>query len=151
MQCFATKHQDSDLNPLVNDLAMYFQIRDDFINLADEEYMKFRATARNPAWQAQLMSQTIEERRALAAQLRSMSAESNSNKAEDIMDVTPAEVEREMAEAGVTQMIHGHTHRPATHDLMVNDRRAQRIVLGDWYTQGSVLRVQPGRYELSSL
>lgn len=100
----------------------------DSLCTADEEYMGFRATARNPDWQAQLMSQSIGERRALAAQLRSMSAESNSNKAEDIMDVTPSEVDREMAEAGVTQMIHGHTHRPARH----KHAQGVRWVLGDW-------------------
>jgi UDP-2,3-diacylglucosamine hydrolase len=48
-------------------------------------------------------------------------------------------------------MIHGHTHRPASHDLQVNGHAAQRIVLGDWYTQGSVLRVQPGQYKLARL
>jgi UDP-2,3-diacylglucosamine hydrolase len=38
-------------------------------------------------------------------------------------------------------MIHGHTHRPAMHSLRVNGALARRIVLGDWYEQGSVLRV----------
>jgi UDP-2,3-diacylglucosamine hydrolase len=52
------------------------------------------------------------------------------------------------ARHGVHRMIHGHTHRPATHDLEVDGHSAQRIVLGDWYTQSSVLKVQPGSYEL---
>lgn len=43
MQCFATTHRDTDFSNLVNNLAMYFQIRDDFINLADEEYMKSKS------------------------------------------------------------------------------------------------------------
>jgi geranylgeranyl diphosphate synthase, type III len=43
MQCFASTHKDTDFNPLVNQLAMYFQIRDDFINLADEEYFKSKS------------------------------------------------------------------------------------------------------------
>ena len=43
MQSFATKHTDTDFSELVNNLAMYFQIRDDFINLADEEYMKSKS------------------------------------------------------------------------------------------------------------
>lgn len=43
MQCFATRHRDADFSHLVNNLAMYFQIRDDFINLADEEYMKSKS------------------------------------------------------------------------------------------------------------
>jgi len=43
LQSFATEHIDDDFTKLVNDLAMYFQIRDDFINLADEEYMKSKS------------------------------------------------------------------------------------------------------------
>ena len=43
LQAFATEHENDDFTKLVNDLAMYFQIRDDFINLADEEYMKSKS------------------------------------------------------------------------------------------------------------
>ena len=43
MQSFATTNKDVDYSPLVDDLAMYFQIRDDYINLADEEYMKSKS------------------------------------------------------------------------------------------------------------
>mmetsp|Transcript_11160 Transcript_11160/g.15940 ORF Transcript_11160/g.15940 Transcript_11160/m.15940 type:complete len:172 (-) Transcript_11160:26-541(-) len=43
IQAFASQHKDADFVPLVNNLAMYFQIRDDFINLADEEYMKSKS------------------------------------------------------------------------------------------------------------
>jgi len=48
-------------------------------------------------------------------------------------------------------MIHGHTHRPALHDLRVNERACQRIVLGDWYEQGSVFRADSGGFRLESL
>jgi len=43
MQAFASNFKETDFTPLVNNLAMYFQIRDDFINLADEEYMKSKS------------------------------------------------------------------------------------------------------------
>lgn len=43
LQAFATQHETTDFSFLVNNLAMYFQIRDDFINLADEEYMKSKS------------------------------------------------------------------------------------------------------------
>lgn len=102
----------------------------------DEAYMAFRAKARDPEWQAQILALPIEQRLALAQDLRRQSGEANSNKAEDIMDVTPAEVERVMAEHGVRTLIHGHTHRPAVHTLEVDGEPARRIVLGDW---------QPGR------
>ncbi len=98
----------------------------------DEAYQAFRAQARHPLWQEQVLSMPIDQRAALASQLRAQSGEANSNKAEDIMDVTPEEVVKVMAEHGVTTLIHGHTHRPAVHELEVDDQPAQRIVLGDW-------------------
>ena len=98
----------------------------------DEEYMKFRAMARSPQWQTQMMASSLEERRALAAQLRTISKDAGSNKAQDIMDVTPDEVDRMMAEANVTRLIHGHTHRPARHKVTCGER----IVLGDWESKG---------------
>ncbi|SEM14689.1 UDP-2,3-diacylglucosamine diphosphatase [Halomonas daqiaonensis] len=98
----------------------------------DEAYQTFRAQARNPLWQEQVMSMPIQDRIALARQLREQSGEANSNKAEDIMDVTPEEVVKVMAEHGVTTLIHGHTHRPAVHELEVDGQPAKRYVLGDW-------------------
>lgn len=98
----------------------------------DEAYQAFRAQARHPLWQEQVLSMPIDQRVALASQLRAQSGEANSNKAEDIMDVTPEEVVKVMAKHGVTTLIHGHTHRPAVHELEVDDQPAQRIVLGDW-------------------
>lgn len=98
----------------------------------DTAYQAFRAQARDPQWQAQVLSMPIQERIALARQLREQSGEANSNKAEDIMDVTPREVVEAMAAHGVTTLIHGHTHRPAVHDLEVDGQPARRIVLGDW-------------------
>ena len=52
---------------------------------------------------------------------------------------------------GVDVVIHGHTHRPAVHEIALADRKATRIVLGDWYEQGSVLRWGPAGYALASL
>ena len=98
----------------------------------DEAYMNFREQARNPAWQQQILSMPLVERLQLAAALRQQSGEATSNKAEEIMDVTPEEVIRIMRDHGVTTLIHGHTHRPAVHDLEVDDVPARRFVLGDW-------------------
>ncbi len=98
----------------------------------DEAYQAFRRTARSPEWQAELLSKGLAERRAMADRLREMSREASSRKADDIMDVTPAEVERVMREHGVTRLIHGHTHRPACHE----EPGGTRWVLGDWDTRG---------------
>ncbi|MFQ3787310.1 UDP-2,3-diacylglucosamine diphosphatase [Halomonas sp. A29] len=99
----------------------------------DEAYMAFREQARNPAWQEQILAMPLADRLQLAAALRQQSGEATSSKAEDIMDVTPEEVVRTMRDHGVTTLIHGHTHRPAVHELELDDRLARRIVLGDWH------------------
>jgi UDP-2,3-diacylglucosamine hydrolase len=48
-----------------------------------------------------------------------------------------------LREAGVTTLVHGHTHRPAVHELDLDGTPATRIVLGDWYEQGTVLHWTP--------
>ncbi|MDR9438843.1 MAG: UDP-2,3-diacylglucosamine diphosphatase [Halomonas sp.] len=111
----------------------------------DEAYQAFRAQARHPLWQEQILSMPIQERIALARQLREQSGEANSNKAEDIMDVTPGEVVKVMAEHGVTTLIHGHTHRPTVHELEVEGQPAKRYVLGDWQPeQGWEIVIEEG-------
>jgi len=56
-----------------------------------------------------------------------------------------------LREHGAARLIHGHTHRPARHRIELGDRVVERIVLGDWYEQGSVLRVDGERIELAGL
>lgn len=116
----------------------------------DIAYQQMRAVVRTAAWQQDTLSKTPQERLQMALQLREASADHKGNEAMSIMDVNQDEVMRTFERHNVLRMIHGHTHRPATHDLEINGKNAQRIVLGDWYTQGSVLRVKPGSYDLSS-
>lgn len=116
----------------------------------DETYMQARAMLRDPAVQADLLSKSLDERAAIARGARDESRAHTRETAEDIMDVTPAEVVREMAEHGVDLMVHGHTHRPAVHDLEVGGTPAQRIVLGDWDRQGWYLAESGGELDLRS-
>lgn len=120
----------------------------DSLCTGDTEYMAFRQQARNPAWQQSLLSRPLEERRAIAAQLRATSKSMNSLKAEDIMDVTQSEVERLMLENGVQTLIHGHTHRPAVHEFSLDNGPARRIVLGDWHDLGWCIRADNNRLDL---
>lgn len=108
----------------------------DTLCTADVEYQHFRQTVRHPQWQQQILAQPLAARRLLAAQLREKSQSMNSMKAEDIMDVTQEEVIRQMQQAKVTRLIHGHTHRPATHRFQLDGQQAERIVLGDWHSHG---------------
>lgn len=112
----------------------------------DIEYQRMRTLFRSPAWQTEVLSSSIEERRALAASLRAKSIAANENKAANIMDVTASSVRRAMDDAAVSLMVHGHTHRPGIHDLGGGRRR---IVLGDWDRCGWKLRLDKGDAELS--
>lgn len=98
----------------------------------DVAYQTFRQQSRDPQWQSQILAMPIDQRIELARSLRLQSGEATSTKASDIMDVTQEEVERVMEAHDVTTLIHGHTHRPAEHELTVNCAPATRIVLGDW-------------------
>jgi UDP-2,3-diacylglucosamine hydrolase len=117
----------------------------------DAAYLAFRRQVRDPAWQAAFLARPLAERRAFAAQARDASRAHTSQTDMAIMDVNQHAVENALRQAGVTHMIHGHTHRPAIHDFTLDGKPAQRIVLGDWYEQGSVLRVTPDSVDLSGL
>ena len=117
----------------------------------DAAYQAFRAQVRDPDWQAAFLARPLAERRAFATRARSASRAHTATTATAIMDVNQGAVEAALRGAGVTRMIHGHTHRPAFHDFALDGKPAQRIVLGDWYEQGSVLRVDGDAIELCSV
>lgn len=101
----------------------------------DLAYQQFRAQVRDAAWQRDFLAMSLAERRAIARQLREKSQDANSLKAEDIMDVTPLEIEKVLEKYQCSKLIHGHTHRPARHPLLIEGKTAgERIVLGDWDT-----------------
>lgn len=120
----------------------------------DEGYMRLRRWLRNPVSLFILHNLSLNKRQKLAQKLRSSSKEETRMKASDIVDVTPDEVVRVMQRHQVRTLIHGHTHRPATHSLEIDDQTARRIVLGDWDNQGWALQVdesgfQQARFDLT--
>jgi UDP-2,3-diacylglucosamine hydrolase len=98
----------------------------------DEPYQRFRAQARDPDYQRQFLGRPLAERKAFIGQARSRSEEHKRMKAADIMDVTPDAIRDAMRAAKVTLMVHGHTHRPAQHEFVLDQAPAQRLVLPDW-------------------
>ena len=106
----------------------------------DVEYQGMREMSRNPEWQAMMLGKSLEERLLFAAQARATSKASSSSINEDITDVNTDAIDEALRAAGVYIMVHGHTHRPAVHDFAVDGQPARRIVLGDWYDQGSLIR-----------
>jgi UDP-2,3-diacylglucosamine hydrolase len=117
----------------------------------DVEYQQMRAMTRNPDWQAMMLAKPLEERVAIAKHARAQSQERNKTLSESIMDVNPDAVQKTIAEHGVEILLHGHTHRPGIHGVEVDDRFAKRVVLGDWYDQGSVVRWDEDGLELSAI
>ncbi|GAP65715.1 UDP-2,3-diacylglucosamine hydrolase [Mizugakiibacter sediminis] len=117
----------------------------------DAAYQAFRRQVRDPQWQRQFLAQPLAARKAFAAQARAASRAHARSADYAIMDVNAGAVADALRAARVRRMIHGHTHRPAIHDFALDGAPAQRIVLGDWYEQGSVLRVDAGGAELRGL
>jgi UDP-2,3-diacylglucosamine hydrolase len=126
----------------------------DLLCIDDHAYQRLRRIVRNPLVQFVLRRLSLRQRQRLAERMRVGSKEhiaSMDVAAPDIMDVNQDEVRRMFARYGVDCIIHGHTHRPAVHELQIDGHKAVRIVLGDWYEQGSVLRWNPQGFELAKL
>ncbi|MBS9778262.1 MAG: UDP-2,3-diacylglucosamine diphosphatase [Gammaproteobacteria bacterium] len=116
----------------------------------DIEYQQFREIVRSESWQQKVLRWPKWIRKLKAKQLRRKSKKANSQKSDIIMDVAQASVEELMRRNDVFEMIHGHTHRPAIHEFSFDGCKATRSVVGDWYTQCSVLVVSSEGKELVS-
>ena len=117
----------------------------------DHSYQELRSIVRTAPWQRRFLALPLADRELLANQARAGSRQHTSRTIPTIMDVNPAAVETAYRVAGVRRIIHGHTHRPGIHDTLVEGVRAQRIVLGAWYEQGSYLEYENEHYELKEL
>ncbi|HEX4885178.1 MAG TPA: UDP-2,3-diacylglucosamine diphosphatase [Casimicrobiaceae bacterium] len=110
----------------------------------DVEYQRFRARMRDPATQRRLLRLPRFVRSAIARGLRRRSRDATALKPEAILDVDPDAVAGAFRRFGVTRMIHGHTHRPATHRIEVDGAPRERIVLPDWHETARYVRVDGG-------
>jgi len=112
----------------------------DLLCTDDIPYQRFRRRVRNPVVQWLFLIQPLAKRRRIAADYRRKSSEAMAQKRMEIMDVNRAEVERRLRRAGVTRLVHGHTHRPGDHRLVLDGLPAIRHVLADWHgDRGEVL------------
>ena len=123
----------------------YLLTHGDALCLADTEYQRFRALVRDPDWQSRLLARPLQERLALARQLRAGSIERQSmpGQAEPI-DIDTMLALKWLRDAGSRTVIHGHTHRPGS-DFLAADQG--RHVLSDWSFDDSA----NGRAELLRL
>ena len=90
--------------------------------------------------QQKMRAKPLKERLRIAQEARRQSLEQTINMSLEIMDVNQQAVEKVIRDYNVDILLHGHTHRPDVHTVDLGNRRAKRIVLGDWYTQGSLVR-----------
>ncbi len=105
----------------------------DELCIDDTAYQAMRAQLRDPGFIRDFLGRSLEERIAIAEDLRQKSRTESSSKADDIMDVNAAAVEEMLERTQTDCLIHGHTHRPAIHRLA--DGRC-RVVTGDWGESG---------------
>lgn len=114
----------------------------------DVAYQKFRVMARAKAFQDEFLSKPLAARRLIAQEYRAKSEQAKRATPEEIMDVTPSAVVEAFRRHAVSCMIHGHTHRPATHVHEVDGQRCERWVLPDWDRRGGFLVAENGRLTL---
>ncbi len=112
----------------------------DYLCIDDVQYQRVRQMVRNPDWQASMRAKPLKERLRIATEARRQSLEQTINKSLEIIDVNESAVKEAIKKHGVDVLLHGHTHRPAIHEVDLGRRKAKRIVLGDWHLQGSVVR-----------
>lgn len=117
----------------------------------DVEYQQVRAMTRNPDWQAMMLEKTLQERLQFAEHARQQSLQHKQVLSNEISDVNQNAVEATLREHKVSILLHGHTHRPKVHEFLLDGAPATRIVLGDWYDHGSVVRWNADGYSLDTL
>lgn len=117
----------------------------------DVQHQTYRNIVMTEAWKDEFLLKTLQEREQLAQLARQRSEHHKSNMSNEIMDVNDTAVKETLISFNVDKLIHGHTHRPAIHNYELGNRKVQRIVLGDWYQQGSILKVDAQGYTLEKL
>lgn len=118
----------------------------------DVAYQQFRQQVRSPAWQHAFLSQPLAARIAFAQQARSQSAQNKASQSMQIMDVNGEAVNQLIRDNHYPDvLLHGHTHRPAIHPLLVDQHACERWVLGDWHDTAVVARLDAAEMRLVTL
>jgi UDP-2,3-diacylglucosamine hydrolase len=137
-----------DPHPIILGNQPALLMHGDSLCTRDEEYMKARNLLRSAAFQRDFLSKQMPERKILAEQIRGKSQKVSQEKAEEIMDVTPEEVIKVMDQAKASVLVHGHTHRPAVHEVDLHFGAGTRYVLGDWHTSMQFLKATDSDLQL---
>jgi UDP-2,3-diacylglucosamine hydrolase len=116
----------------------------------DIEYQKVRLQIRSKQWKQWFLNQSVAERIEFAKQARIKSQEHTKSVNSEIMDVNQVAVEDLFQQSKIDYILHGHTHRPAFHQLKLNNKNYLRMVLGDWHYQTSYIEYQNNNFQLIS-
>lgn len=105
----------------------------DTLCTADVDYQRYRRVVRHPWTMKLLRALPLALRQTMARRARDGSEQAKTHKSATIMDVDPVAVLALFQQYGVRRMIHGHTHRPAQHNVYIQSVQYERWVLPDWY------------------
>lgn len=123
----------------------------DLLCTDDHSYQELRSSVRTVDWQTRFLRLPLAVREGFANRARQGSRTHTGRTASYIMDVNQEAVVKAFQVTATRRMVHGHTHRPGRHEYQVDGAKAERIVLGAWYEQGSYLRYEQGAFELQEL
>lgn len=116
----------------------------------DKAYQRFRLIAQNPITRWLFLRLPIKSRDNISKKLRAKSQQYQKSQSLTILDVTEVAVEQAMRKHQVTQLIHGHVHRPNIHDASCDSQLGKRLVLGDWHKQASYILSTPAKTILAT-
>lgn len=106
----------------------------------DAPYMQFRAQVRAAQWQSEFLALPLAQRKQIIEGMRQQSKDAQRTKSMVIMDVNLDATLSLFKTAGISTMIHGHTHRPALHEANINGQQLMRYVLPDWECEEDPVR-----------
>jgi UDP-2,3-diacylglucosamine hydrolase len=133
-----------DPSRLVVDGRQLLLTHGDVLCTDDTAYLQYRSQVRDPEWQRAFLARPLEERKTFIESLRARSRAENARKRPEIMDVNQDAVAQLLRTNDYPVLIHGHTHRPARHEHVVDDRKCERWVLSDWHGQAHYLEWTAG-------
>ncbi len=134
----ATLHRADHIEVLIGD-TRYSLLHGDTLCTDDVDYQRLRRMVRDEQWQQGFLQLSIDERIAQAQALRDKSREAVSSKTQGIMDVNDDAVHAHCIAHPNNALIHGHTHRPADHELPASSPTPRRLVLGDWKSDHALI------------
>jgi UDP-2,3-diacylglucosamine hydrolase len=147
-----SKETGIELLPEVTKIDLYgtpaILLHGDTLCLEDVKYQEFRRKVHQPWLQKLFLCVPLFLRKKIVKNVQNKTRSDKQKKSLNIMDVTQSEVTRVMESYDAPLMIHGHTHRPAQHDVQLSNAVGKRVVLGDWYTHGYILSYSESGQEI---